>query len=167
MKLFLTVAALVNADQDVSIPESCIIAPADGQKLQSTSWGPIWKKLTSCSNDPTVGFQIHFIWYNFSVNRIAWHGRDTDGLFSTDWNVLHLDGKCWTISFNQRSSFASILIVDLKTKKVIRRRKILEDFSRNKMFKSLLQSQNWWLSSKIQRIHMCWPRQGAVQIIFY
>ena len=56
MKLFLTVAALVNADQDVSIPESCIIAPADGQKLQSTSWGPIWKKLTSCSNDPTVGF---------------------------------------------------------------------------------------------------------------
>ena len=58
MKLFLTVAALVNADQDVSIPESCIIAPADGQKLQSTSWGPIWKKLTSCDNDPQVGFQI-------------------------------------------------------------------------------------------------------------
>ena len=48
MKLFLTVAALVqgsaDADQDVSIPESCIIAPADGQKLQSTNWGPIWKK---------------------------------------------------------------------------------------------------------------------------
>ena len=58
MKLFLAVAALVNADQDVSIPESCIIAPADGQKLQSTSWGPIWKKLTSCTNDPQVGFQI-------------------------------------------------------------------------------------------------------------
>ena len=58
MKLFLTVAALVNADQDVSIPESCIIAPADGQKLQSTSWGPIWKKLTSCDNDPQVGFQV-------------------------------------------------------------------------------------------------------------
>ena len=63
MKLFLTVAALVqgsaDADQDVSIPESCIIAPADGQKLQSTSWGPIWKKLTSCDNDPQVGFQKH------------------------------------------------------------------------------------------------------------
>ena len=58
MKLFLTVAALVNADQDVSIPESCIIAPADGQNLQSTSWGPIWKKLTSCDNDPQVGFQV-------------------------------------------------------------------------------------------------------------
>ena len=63
MKLFLTVAALVqgstNADQGVSIPESCIIAPANGQKLQSTSWGPIWKKLTSCDNDPQVGFQKH------------------------------------------------------------------------------------------------------------
>ena len=48
MKLFLTVSGLVkgskDADLDVSIPESCIIAPADGQKLQSTNWGPIWKK---------------------------------------------------------------------------------------------------------------------------
>ena len=63
MKLFLAVSALVqrstDADQDVSIPESCIIAPADCQKLQSTSWGPIWKKLSSCDNDPQVGFQKH------------------------------------------------------------------------------------------------------------